>query len=237
MMLYGLGIYYYILIAAAIIPAIALMIYVYKTDKLEKEPPKLIVKLVALGAVSTLIASLLEQLGLLILGSLFRSETLIYRILLYFVVVAFAEEGSKYFILKKVTWKNPEFNCRYDGVVYAVAVSLGFALWENIKYVVAYGFGTAMVRALTAVPGHACFGVLMGFWYGLAKKKDVWGLDSDSKLARRFSVLMPALVHGLYDFIATCDGPSTLFFIVFIILMFIVCFNSVKKLSDNDEYL
>ena len=92
---------------------------------------------------------------------------MLYQIILYFVIVAIAEESSKYFFLKKRTWNNPEFNCQYDGVVYAVFVSLGFALWENINYVLSYGFSTAIVRAITAIPGHACFGVFMGVFLSL----------------------------------------------------------------------
>ena len=89
---------------------------------------------------------------------------------MYFGVVAFSEEGAKYFLLKRRTWNSAAFNCQFDGVVYAVFVSLGFALWENISYVLMYGLSTALVRAVTAVPGHACFGVFMGVWYGLAKR-------------------------------------------------------------------
>ena len=65
---------------------------------------------------------------------------------MYFVVVAISEEGFKYVLLKKRTWKSREFNCEFDGVVYAVFVSLGFALWENIFYVLSYGFATAVAR-------------------------------------------------------------------------------------------
>lgn len=100
-----------------------------------------------------------------------------------FVIVAIAEESSKYFFLKKRTWNNPEFNCQYDGVVYAVFVSLGFALWENINYVLSYGFSTAIVRAITAIPGHACFGVFMGVFYGLARKQ----YNRGKSLAPRYS--------------------------------------------------
>ena len=60
-------------------------------------------------------------------------------------------------------------------------VALGFAAFENVKYVYSYGFATGLVRAVTAVPGHAIFGVFMGYFYGYAKLSDYWGRDEDRK--------------------------------------------------------
>ena len=230
------GSYSLILIAIAIIPAIALLVYIYREDRLEKESPRLILRLVIFGIISTFLAALTERLGMLILDALFDADSVIGRVLLYFIVVGVSEEGFKYLVLKKITWNDPEFNCKFDGVVYAVSVSLGFALWENIQYVIAYGFGTALIRAVTAVPGHACFGVIMGAWYGLAKRKEAQGWDSASSLARKLAVIVPVIVHGTYDYIAT-SVTSTLGFVVFVVLMLIVCFYTVRRLSADDRYL
>ena len=229
------GNFHFILVAAAIIPAVALLIYVYKEDRLEKESPGLIIKLVFMGVISTLLASLTEQLGMSILESMFYENSFAYRALLYFVVVALSEEGFKYMVLKLGSWRNPEFNCKFDGVVYAVAVSLGFALWENIQYVLAYGFSTALIRAVTAVPGHACFGGLMGAWYGLAKRKQAQQWGNASFIARLLAVIIPTIIHGAYDFVAT-SNMETIHFIMFVIVMFLVCFYTVKKLSADDKY-
>ena len=230
--------FHFILVAAAVIPAIVLLFYIYKEDKLEKEPPQLIITLVVLGVISTLLAALTERIGMTILASAFSQNSFAYRALFYFVVVALSEEGFKYLALKIGSWRSPEFNCKFDGVVYAVAVALGFALWENIQYVLAYGFSTALIRAVTAVPGHACFGVFMGAWYGLAKRKEAQGWHSASRLARFLAVICPALVHGAYDYIATNESSmGTISFIVFVVLMFVVCFYTVKRLSAEDKYL
>ena len=148
-----------VLIAAAVLPAIFLLIQINKADKLDREPPGMILNLVFWGAVSTALAVYTERLGTTVLDALWPEDSLIYRLLMYFIVVGLSEEGFKYLLLKRRTWYSPDFNCQFDGVVYAVCVALGFALWENIGYVVMYGFGTALVRAVTAVPGHACFGV------------------------------------------------------------------------------
>lgn len=224
-----------LLIALAILPAILLMIYIYKQDRLEQEPARMIISLATLGVVSTFLAMITETIGMAVLGNMFSESSVVYRLLLYFIVVGLSEEGFKYLVLKIGTWKSPEFNCKFDGVVYAVAVSLGFAVWENIKYVMTYGLTTALVRAVTAVPGHACFGVIMGAWYGLAKRKQQQGWDSASRLARFMAVLLPTIVHGIYDFIATSNA-SSIHFIVFVIIMFVVCFYTVKRQSADDKY-
>lgn len=225
-------------VAAAVIPAVILLIKVYKADRLEREPVGLIISLVILGAFSTTIAGIIEQTGIGVLKNLFRENTVIYNALLYFIVVAFAEEGSKYILLKKRTWKSPHFNCTFDGVVYSVSVSLGFALWENIGYVMQYGFSTALIRAVTAVPGHACFGVFMGVWYGAAKRWNNRGELSKSSFSRKKALLIPALMHGTYDFLTTLSGSfGSFIWLAFIIVLFIAAYNRVRISSRNDEYI
>ena len=230
--------YNLILIIAAVIPAIILMVKVYKSDRLEKESPQLLRKLVNAGILSSLLALVEERILSVILNNYVESNTLIYNIILYFGIVAFSEESSKYLFLKKNTWKDPEFNCQYDGVVYAVFVSLGFALWENISYVLSYGFSTAVVRAVTAIPGHACFGVFMGIFYGIAKKYDYQKKNSASKFFRILSVIMPALMHGTYDFIASMNSEQGgWYFTIFVGIMFILSFILVSKNSKSDKVI
>ncbi len=227
-----------ILIAAAVIPAVVLLMRVNKLDKLDKESPRLLAKLVIAGIISTALALVSEEIGSGILDSIFRYENTTYNFLMYFIVVACSEEGFKYLVLKKVTWKNHEFNCTFDGVVYAVFVSLGFALWENIKYVAMYGMGTALVRAVTAVPGHASFGVFMGVWYGMAKRAELQGRTPQKKNCEKMALIMPILVHGAYDFIATySSGLGDIVFIGFVIVMFVLAFAMLNKASKNDMFI
>ena len=246
------------LILAAVIPAVFLLVQVYRADRLEKEPLSLLISLVLWGVVATELAALSEQLGILLLQRLFRpnqnlvwsfrwaentqavaaQNSVIYDALLYFGVVAVSEEGFKFLLLHRRTWRESEFDCCFDGVVYAVFLSLGFALWENIRYVLSYGMATAIARAITAVPGHACFGVFMGAWYGVAKRCELWNRPEESKRARRMAVLVPTLLHGCYDFIASLSaGGYALVFLAFVIAMFIVALRLVKRAARRDDYI
>jgi len=227
-----------ILIAAAVIPALILLIKVEKADRLEKESPRLLVSLVLFGIASTLVAELGERLGMSLLDRIFGGGGLLHDILLYFGVVAFSEEGAKYVLLKRRTWQEPEFNCQFDGVVYGVFVSLGFALWENLGYVAMFGLSTALIRAVTAIPGHACFGVFMGVWYGMAKRRDFAGDAEGSKRMRVRALVVPALLHGFYDFTASREsGFMSLVFLGFVILMFTAAVRLVRHVSANDSYI
>ena len=227
-----------ILIAAAVIPAVFLLVRVYKADRLEREPKGLLVSLVFLGILSTLAAIILERIGTAILSYFLTEGTVVYNLLEYFIVVAISEEGSKYLLLKLRTWKHPAFNCQFDGVVYAVFVSLGFALWENIGYVAMSGLSGALLRAVTAVPGHACFAVFMGVFYGAARKAEIAGLTRSSKALRRWALLFPAFIHGAYDFITTLPGLLSAFvFLPFIIGVFAYAYRIVKTNSAQDSFI
>ena len=227
-----------ILITAAVIPALILLVRIYRLDRLEREPVSMLLALVILGVISTALASLSEQLGDLVLSFFLPEQHPAYPILLYFGIVAYSEEGFKYLLLKNRTWRSSDFNCQFDGVVYAAFVSLGFALWENIGYVLRYGFATALARAVTAIPGHACFGVFMGVWYGVAKRQELAGDHAASGRSRFFAVLVPALLHGLYDYIATQQTEGlTMVFVVFVAALFFVAYRLAVATAARDRYL
>ena len=230
--------YNVILIAAAVIPALWLMMKVYQLDRLERESPALLKSLVRAGILSSLLALVEERILSALLNRFLAPNTVAYNVILYFGIVALAEESSKYIFLKRNSWNNREFNCQYDGVVYAVFVSLGFALWENISYVMNYGFTTAIARAVTAIPGHACFGVFMGVFYGIAKKYDFRQESAKSKLYRFFTLLVPMLLHGAYDYIATLEQTeSGWYFVPFIAVLFIISYILVKRTAKLDQYI
>ncbi len=236
MFMFGIYYYYRNLILLAVVPAIILLVKVYQKDKVEKESPKMLVTLIMCGIFSAFPALLVEMAGDWVLQSFLSENSLVYHLITCMIIVAYAEEGSKYIMLKLRTWKSIEFNCLYDGMLYAVYISLGFAVLENISYSIGYGWGTALIRAVTAVPGHACFGVFMGAFYGFAKQYERIGRIDLSRRYRKFAVVVSAFIHGCYDLILTVELPTIAFY-TYTIAMFVLAFRLLRKMSDMDRYI
>ncbi|MBQ4290632.1 MAG: PrsW family intramembrane metalloprotease [Clostridia bacterium] len=223
-----------ILIISAVVPALALLFFAYRFDRVEKESPGLLWSLVVTGVFSCLIALVLERIFGTVLDAVLPENSPAYPVVLYFGIVALSEEGAKYLLLRNKTWNSTEFNYRFDAVVYAVFVSLGFALWENITYVLHYRFSTALVRALTAIPGHAAFGVFMGAFYGLDRQEDRMGREKTSRLFRILSIACPALLHGTYDYIASTQGLAA-GFVFFVLALFLSSFFLLRRGAREDR--
>ena len=229
------GVWLWICLAAAVIPAIVLLIFVYRQDRIEKEPADLLLKLVGFGILSAVLAAVAETVGDLVLDMFVDYNLWIYPVLDAFIVVAIAEEGFKYLLMKTATWKNPAFNYSFDAIVYAVFTSLGFAAFENIFYVLSYGLGTAFIRAFISVPGHFAFAVVMGFFYSRAKvceqKKDEKGCELNKLLA----VVVPVLCHGFFDALLMSDNEYTgAIFLVFIIIFYVFVFRLLGLEARSD---
>ena len=224
-----------IYIAAALIPAFYLLRYVYKKDRIEKEPTKILVSLFLYGVLAAIPAMVLETIAdELIMPSLSITNPTIY-IIFYALMIGLVEEGCKYYFLYKRTWHEPHFNYLFDGIVYAVFVSLGFAAIENILYVFQYGLGTAALRAVLAVPGHMGFSVFMGIFYGRAKKAHVQGDKSGVSLNLLLAYVSSVFLHAFYDACAMLDTDLSLtIFLVFVVIMYVLVYNIIKKESLKD---
>jgi len=225
-----------ILLAAAVLPAAFLLYRVYKMDTIEKEPWAILRKLLLWGALSGIPAALVESLLTGVFQNLLQEGTLLYNFVFGFVVAALVEESFKFFFLYKFTFKSPHFNYRFDGVVYAVFVSMGFAILENILYVFQGGIGVALSRALLALPLHAACGVYMGIAYGQQKVNSLYKPASFGAVARA-CLPVPILIHGFYDacaFSAENWPVFLLVFVVFVILVFIFTLRQLKKASQTD---
>lgn len=224
---------------AALLPALLLLGYIYKQDQIEKEPPELLARLLLLGGGGSVIASLVLER---VLGNLLNTfynpifDYYIYHFLLAFVCVACVEEGSKLFFLKRISWTSPHFDFLFDAVVYSAFVSLGFAAIENVKYVFSYGLATALGRAITAVPAHLCFSILMGVFYGRARDCFIHGNQAGKQKNLFLAFLVPTLVHGFYDYCLMLD--STLSYWVFLIftgLMFLLVYRLLHAAAASDR--
>ncbi len=220
-------------ILAAVLPALLLMLYIYLQDAVEKEPLPLLLRLVGMGALAALAALLLEGLGQRLLGVLVRPGTALHTLLTAFLVIAAVEEGAKLLFLCRRTWDEPNFNYRFDGVVYAVFVSLGFAAFENLRYIFAFGLGVALPRALLAVPGHMGFAVVMGYFYGRARLRENRGRSGRPSLV--MACLLPVVLHGVYD--ACCmlgTRLATLIFVVFVCALYLSVFYLIRHEAEAD---
>ena len=225
-------------IPAAVIPALLLMKYIYNKDTVEKEPGYLLKALVIGGVLATLLSIILETGGTMLLNTCIRPNSPVYVILLAFLVVAAAEEGTKLYFLKRRSWNDPNFTHLFDGVVYSAFVSLGFAAFENIQYVFTYGIGVILVRALFAIPGHLGFSVFMGIFYGRAKRCEVRGDRAGCRKNLLAAYLSAVFLHGFYDSCAMIDSPaSTAVFYGFVIIMYIVVYRLIRDASTHDVSL
>ena len=191
-----------IMLAASLLPAVLLLLYIWKKDT-QKEPTYMLVKAVAWGIGIIIPVAVVEKMvQLMLFGENGSPATLFDTTAVAFLVAAIPEEGFKLLALWMVLKKNPFFDEHFDGIVYAVCVGLGFAAVENVSYVFSHEdwASVAISRALLAVPGHYAFAVLMGYYYS------VYHFVNRSPKVAMCVLLAPVLAHGIYDALMSVRG-------------------------------
>lgn len=181
------------LILLAILPGLLLCYFIYRLDKYDKEPIWILGICFVLGMLITFPALQLETLAADY--GIDESKNIGYLLISSFLVVAFSEELVKFIVLMLYPYQQKAFNEPLDGIVYAVIISMGFATVENVIYANLFGLPTTFLRSFTAVPAHAVFAVIMGYYVGLAK------FDK----AREYKLIATGFggavaIHGIYDF-------------------------------------
>lgn len=181
-----------IALALALAPGACIIIYIYLKDKHEKEPIRLLSLSFLFGMLSVLITLLISwPLNALVpINENDLSEQAIHA----FFLVALVEEFSKFIYVRGILYRDSNFNEPFDGIVYSVMVGMGFATFENILYVSEGGIGVALLRMFTAVPAHATFAILMGYYLGKAK------FEHRKEFMAIYGLLAATLFHGLYDY-------------------------------------
>lgn len=232
--------YYLFLLLLAAVPPLAFLAWVYYLDEKEKEPKGLIIALFIMGVVSVLPIAFAE----LIVGlfNFFPADSVSYAFVENFMNVAVCEEVSKFLCMFALTWKNKNFNYKYDAIVYAVAVSIGFATMENILYVFAWqiedgsGLSVAITRMLLSIPGHLVFAICMGLFYGRMKMATN-DLDKTRKIIFCvLSLLCPIIMHGFYNFCLSVEnGWFVLLYFAFVIFLDVLGVKLTVSTSSNDE--
>ncbi len=250
----------------ALVPAVLLCGYIYKKDRVEKEPWWLLCLLFLVGGGLYVPTLLGESVVTGWFDGLFAgdiSHTLsgaaeftsawkkaLHGGLCAFVGVGLVEECAKWLVLVALTSRSKHFNSLFDGVVYASFVSLGFAAVENIRYAWMTGWDTLLLRAVTSVPGHLFFGIVMGYCYTMWSKCSTANRLEQPLFAagavtrRRYrgswlwlvaALVAPAAVHGLYLFACSYDTPlGNAGFYLLVVALYALCFVQVNRLSDAD---
>ena len=221
------------LMALAIIPGLLIIIYVYKKDKVEKEPLGLIIKIIFFGVLSCFAAAYLEMFESQFLPQ-YPQGSLEYAVTTSFCMAAFVEEIVKFLAMRIGSWKYQGFNYRFDGIVYGVSAAVGFAVYENINYVAMYGFQTAVVRAFTAIPLHAFCGVFMGVIYSYSKKAAILGNRGGTIGYTLLALLVPMIIHGTYDTFAFLGERGTIPLLIFVVILYIAAITTIKRMSAAD---
>jgi len=179
------------LLTAAVAPGIALLIYFYLKDRYAAEPISMVLRVFLLGFLIVFPIMVIQHGLMMWLGD--------HQLMFSFVISSGVEEAVKWFVLYHMIYNHVEFDEPYDGILYAVAVSLGFATIENVMYALVNNstFSFLLIRALLPVSGHALFGILMGYYMGKAKFMS----SSQSRKFLIYSMFIPIFWHGVYDMI------------------------------------
>ncbi len=173
-------------------PIAAICIYFYVKDSFREEPIGVLFFCFLFGMISTIPAALFETFMVPYTNDM--DNFILRNVFSAYLIIGFSEEFVKFFILRFYVEKQTAFDEPFDGIVYSVFISMGFATLENIAYVYDGGIRVALSRMYTAIPAHATFAVLMGHFYGLSKMKRY---PSSTKY---LGLLIAIIFHGSYDF-------------------------------------
>ncbi len=212
------------LLILALFPGIVLLYIILFMDRNEKEPLGLVLTTMLLGALSIIPTAILEKsLGAL---PIYGSDKISNAIMISFIQVAWVEELAKLIAVLIAAWRNKNFNEENDGIVYMGASALGFAMLENVFYVLSSGLAVGIMRAITAMPLHCFTGVLMGYYLGRAKFAPTPG-ERKKLLLKGF--FLAYFLHGLYDTFIFTQTPAALLILPMVIGVTVFGFKLMKK--------
>ncbi len=219
------------LLLISLAPVAVIAGYIWFRDKYEKEPILLLLLSLLAGVVIVFPVMAVEGF-LSAVGEALSLNGLWEAAWSAWVVAGLTEEMFKFLALFLLIWKKPAFNDKYDGIVYATFISLGFAAVENVLYVLQEGYATGLLRAFTAVPAHAIFGITMGFFFGMAKFH-----PRERQSLKWKALFIPLLLHGVYDFVLfTGIEWLWILFLLFVIFLYVSGFQRVKHLSGQSYF-
>lgn len=248
---------------------VAFCIYVYAKDKVEKEPITLLATLFLAGGAAYILSYYIENIILNAFDSLFFEKYTVYnslfgtrnwtngtaeffhRFLCAFLGIAVAEELFKWLVLFFITFRNKNFNCYFDGVVYSVFVSAGFALGESIRFAIANSWNVFIGKLVISLPVHMLLGIITGFLYTSWHTKDIAD-RAENKMIKKgvlkydilrkpvpallLSIFVPVLIHTVYAYVSLLKNDDYGF--VFYAVSFLIlcgCFIYIRVFSGLDR--
>ena len=221
----------YIILLIALLPVVILVYYIYHKDKKSPEPTGQLIKAFLFGILSVPVSFCISiPLGIIGLYPV-EATSILGSICTAFFGAAIPEEIAKFIMLWLLLRKNPYFDEKMDGIVYAVCVSLGFAALENIMYLFTNAdsyLSVGIARAIFSVPGHFCFGILMGYYYSLAKF-----YPKTPKKNKVLILAAPIIVHGLYDSILFIINVTPSISGILMIVFLVFCHKMWKYGSES----
>tara|TARA_Y100000022_G_scaffold171281_1_gene157672 strand:- start:338 stop:970 length:633 start_codon:yes stop_codon:yes gene_type:complete len=199
-------------LALTFLPPLLIILYVIFSDKF-KEPISLIFLTFIFGC-------------LLIIPAGFWNTILIGENDNYSFLAGFTEETLKFFVLFFYVRNQKEFDEPMDAIVYGTLISLGFATLENFHYVYFLEFeisslSIAFIRAISAIPLHACCGILMGYYF-------IYFHFRKNKIFLFYSLIIPISIHAFYNFLTNIGGLYFIIYVVGLIIFTIQCHNKVS---------
>lgn len=225
----------YLILFLSFLPIFLIGYYYYHKDTV-KEPKSLLKKLFFSGVLAGIVVIVVSLVWLIFFPKLLDIDKLnsIELIFYCFFFVALIEELVKWFMIYKISYNSEYFDQYYDIILYSVFVGLGFACFENVIYVLGseQALQTAILRSLTAIPGHACFQTMMGYFLGNSKFK----LHGSFKKNLILSIIVPTILHGIYDYLLLSNNLLFLIiYFVFLISMFIITIIKIRQSVKYDK--
>ncbi|SDJ67050.1 glutamic-type intramembrane protease PrsW [Sediminibacillus albus] len=210
-------------LSAGIAPTLALMSFFYLKDRFDSEPLSMVFRTFMYGA--------LLVFPIMFIQYAFMEEGIGQAPMIRsFLLTGLMEEFFKWFIFLYTVYKYTDFDSLYDGIIYGVAISLGFATVENLLYLLAHGVEYAFGRALFPVSSHALFGVIMGYYLGKAKF-----FTHNHKSTLLLALIIPVTLHGFYDFILETIPYWIYIMTPFMIILWLLGLRKVKIANQHSS--
>jgi len=195
----------WIYVSAIIAPALVWIIYFYYKDRFQPEPWRNLGLTYLLGLMTAFACvnffELLPYLGIPEDPSVL-TESHGWPFLIYSIgITGLVEEFFKLLPFLIVVLQLKDFDEKIDGIVYASVIALGFASFENARYL-AYMEGFELLgRAIASPLTHTIFSSIWGYTVGVAHMR-----HKSVTAASLKGLALAAIVHGLFNFFTTSSA-------------------------------